>query len=174
MPEQVLSLREISNKIFVIRGQRVMLDNDLAELYEVETKYLNRVVKRNLARFPSEFMFQLTFHEVKNLRFQIGTSSSGEKYGGRRYLPYAFTEHGVAMLSSVLRSEKAVQVNISIIKTFVKLREMMESSKDLAKKLNQLEQKCDRQFTVVFDAIREIMNPTISIKRRKIGFAQDE
>jgi phage regulator Rha-like protein len=144
-----------------------MLDSDLAELYEVETKILNRAIKRNLNRFPEDFMIQLTAEEVENLRCQIGTSSS--EWGGRRYLPYAFTEQGVAMLSSVLRSERAAQVNIQIMRAFVKLREMIATHRDLAKKLDALEKKYDRQFAVVFDAIRSLMQPPAK-EPKKIGF----
>ena len=127
----------IERRIYLIRGQRVMLDSHLAELYHVETKALNRAVKRNLDRFPEDFMFQLTDAEARNLRYQIGTSSSG--YGGRRYLPYAFTEQGVAMLSSVLNSQRAVQMNILIIRVFVRLRELLATHKDLAQKIEQLQ-----------------------------------
>jgi hypothetical protein len=127
----------IERRIYLIRGQRVMLDSHLAELYHVETKALNRAVKRNLDRFPKDLMFQLTNAEAKNLRYQIGTSSSG--YGGRRYLPYAFTEQGVAMLSSVLNSQRAVQMNILIIRVFVRLRELLATHKDLAQKIEQLQ-----------------------------------
>src|ERR1700730_9806367 len=119
----------VERRIYLIRGQKVMLDADLAELYQVETKTLNRQVKRNADRFPEDFMFQLTAEEAESLRYQIGTSNEGR--GGRRYLPYAFTEHGVAMLSSVLKSPRAVQMNILIIRAFVKLRELLANHKDL-------------------------------------------
>jgi phage regulator Rha-like protein len=128
----------IRRRIYVIRGQKVMLDADLAELYEVQTKALNRAVKRNATRFPSDFMFRLSAAEAASLRCQNGTSK--EARGGRRYLPYAFTEHGVAMLSSVLNSERAVQMNILIIRAFVKLREMVASHRQLARKIDRLEQ----------------------------------
>ena len=162
-----------------------MLDYDLAVLYGVPTKSLNLAVKRNTERFPNDFMFRLTQAEAEGLRFQIGTSNenaakqtsglrfqtetSKSRRGGRRYLPYAFTEQGVAMLSSVLRSARAVQVNIAIIRTFVRLREMLLSNADLARKLNALEKKYDEQFKVVFDAIRELMVPPEKPKRQ-IGF----
>jgi phage regulator Rha-like protein len=148
-----------------------MLDSDLAELYEVETKVLLQAVKRNVQRFPEDFMFQLNDEEFMNLRSQIVTSSSG--HGGRRYLPYVFTEQGVAMLSSVLHSERAVQVNIAIMRTFVKLREMLSSNAELARKLNALEKKYDSQFKIVFDAIRQLMTPPEKPKK-KIGFRRDE
>ncbi len=146
-----------------------MLDADLAELYGVETKMLVRAVKRNIDRFPADFMIQLNREEFENLRFQFGTSS---RWGGRRYLPYAFTEQGVAMLSSVLSSKRAVQVNIAIMRAFVKLREMLATHKDLARKLNAMEKKYDSQFKVVFDAIRQLMIP-LSPKKRKIGFQRE-
>lgn len=125
--------RIIDRRIYFIRNQKVMLDSDLAELYQVETKALNRAVKRNPDRFPEDFMFQITKEESKNLRFQFGTSSS--EYGGRRYLPYAFTEHGVAMLSAVLNSERAVRMSILIVRAFVKLREVLAGNKELARKV---------------------------------------
>lgn len=165
---KLIPLQTITSCIVFIRNQKVILDSDLANLYEVETKVLIRAVKRNVERFPEDFMFQLSKEEFENLRCQIGTSS---EWGGRRYPPYAFTEQGVAMLSSVLRSDRAVQVNIEIMRTFVKLREILSNHKDLAKKLNSLEKKYDEQFKVVFDAIRQLMKPE-SIKNKKpIGFA---
>jgi len=151
----LLPTEVIERKILLIRGQKVMLDSDLAELYGVETSNLNKAVKRNIDRFPEDFMLQLTKEEADSLRFQIGMSKT-EGRGGRRYLPYAFTEQGVAMLSSVLNSKRAVQVNIAIMRVFVKLREMIASNKELAKKLDNLEKKYDTQFKVVFDAIRPI------------------
>ena len=162
----LIPVEMIEKKILLIRGEKVMLDADLAELYGVETKMLVRAVKRNIDRFPSDFMIQLNKDELENLRYHFGTSN---QWGGRRYLPYAFTEQGVAMLSSVLNSKRAVQVNIEIIRTFVKLREMLASNKELARKLNTLERKYDTQFKVVFDAIRQLMVPP-KPKRRKIGF----
>ncbi len=159
----------IERRILVIRGQKVMLDVHLAELYGVETKALNRAVGRNRDRFPADFMIQLTAVEFRNLRFQFGTSS----WGGRRFRPYAFTEQGVAMLSSVLRSERAVQVNIAIMRAFVKLREMLASHADLARKLDAMEKKYDAQFRVVFDAIRELMTPPAK-SRHRIGFTSPD
>lgn len=145
-----------------------MLDSDLAELYGVETRVFNQAVKRNLQRFPSDFMFQLTTEEAESLRSQIVTSKIGS--GGRRYAPYVFTEQGVAMLSSVLNSERAIEVNIAIVRAFVKLREMLGTHKELAQKLAQMEKKYDAQFRVVFDAIRQLMEPPPAPPRRKVGF----
>jgi len=165
---ELIPVEMIERKIYLIRGHKVMLDSDLAELYGVETFNLNKAVKRNIDRFPSDFMFQLTIEEAETLRFQIGISKTGGR-GGRRYLPYVFTEQGVAMLSSVLNSKRAVHVNIAIMRAFVKLREMLASHKDLARKLEQMEKKYDAQFKVVFDAIRQLMTPP-ETKKRKIGF----
>ena len=162
---------QISKKIFFIRGHRVMLDSDLADLYQVETKNLNKAVKRNRNRFPEDFMFQIATEEYELLRFQTGTSKVKEKTdprGGRRNLPFAFTEQGVAMLSSVLRSERAVSVNIEIMRTFVKLKELLLTNKELAQKLAFLEEKYDTQFKVVFDAIRQLMSQP-DPPRQRIG-----
>ncbi|MDX6499590.1 MAG: hypothetical protein QOG23_2850 [Blastocatellia bacterium] len=145
-----------------------MLDSELAELYQVPTKVFNQAVSRNRNRFPKDFMFQLTVEEDESLRSQIVTSKVGR--GGRRYRPYVFTEQGVAMLSSVLNSERAVQVNIAIMRAFVRLREMMESNKELAAKLDALEKKYDAQFSVVFQAIRKLMQPSPAKNSRRIGF----
>jgi ORF6N domain-containing protein len=155
-----IAKQRIETCIFVMRSERVMVDADLAELYGVETKALNRAVKRNLGRFPRDFMFQLTAKEVESLRCQIGTSNlrsqiGTSRRGGRRYRPYAFTEQGVAMLSSVLHSKRAIQVNIEIMRAFVRLRGMMLAHKDLARRLDELERKYDTQFRVVFEAIRQ-------------------
>ncbi|HLE40773.1 MAG TPA: ORF6N domain-containing protein [Nitrospirota bacterium] len=168
----VIPMEAIEQKIMFIRGKKVMLDRDLAVLYAVETFNLNKAVKRNIDRFPSDFMFQITKDEVECLIFQFGISKTSGR-GGRRYLPYAFTEQGIAMLSTVLKSKRAVQVNIAIMRAFVKLREMIASHKDLAKKLEELEKKYDAQFRVVFDAIRELMIPPEEDKR-KIGFMAKE
>lgn len=143
-----------------------MLDSDLAELYGVEVKQLKRQVRRNIDRFPADFMIRLSKEEYDSLRRHFGTSS---QWGGRRYLPYAFTEQGVAMLSSVLNSKKAVKVNIEIVRAFVKLRQLLASHADLARKLNAIEKKYDAQFKVVFDAIRQLMTPP-DTKKTKIGF----
>jgi hypothetical protein len=157
----------IERHILLIRGHKVMLDADLAELYEVETKELNLAVRRNFERFPEDFMFQLSEEEFRNLRFQSVTSRS---WGGRRYRPYAFTEQGVAMLSSVLRSPRAVQVNIAIMRAFVKLREILGSHRELAGRLDEMESRYDEQFKAVFDAIRELMKPPEK-PRRRVGFS---
>jgi hypothetical protein len=173
---------ELTELIRWIRDRKVMLDRDLARLYEVEVKVLNQAVKRNSSRFPDDFMFQLTEEEVESLRSRIVTLDAVVAGGpavaapmrGRgqhaKYRPYAFTEQGVAMLSSVLHSNRAVMVNIEIMRAFVKLRAMLGSNAELSKKLHSLEAKYDRQFKVVFDAIRQIMSPAPGSKRR-IGFA---
>ncbi|TAJ89204.1 ORF6N domain-containing protein [bacterium] len=160
----------IENRIYFLRGQKVMFSTHLAELYEVEPRALVQAVKRNIERFPPDFMFQLSKTEFKNLKSQIVTSSWG---GLRRAAPYAFTEQGVAMLSSVLNSKRAVQVNIEIMRAFVRLRKIMSTHKDLARKLDALEKKYDAQFKVVFDAIRQLMTPPEPSKR-KIGFIINE
>ena len=160
----------LERKIYLIRGFKVMLSTDLAELYEVEPKVLVQTVKRNIDRFPEDFMFQLTKEEHLNLKSQIVTSSWG---GLRRATPYAFTEQGVAMLSGILNSKRAVQVNIAIMRAFVKLREMISSNKELAKKLLELEKKYDMQFKVVFDAIRQLMKHP-EPKEKKVGFIVKE
>jgi hypothetical protein len=156
----------IERSILLIRGLKVMLSTDLAELYQVEPRVLVQAVKRNIARFPQDFMFQLTEEEFSNLKSQIVISSWG---GLRRAMPYAFTEQGVAMLSSVLRSKRAISVNIEIMRAFVRLRRMLASHAELARKLDALEKKYDAQFKVVFDAIRQLMTPPVP-KRRPIGF----
>lgn len=161
-----VSVSRIENAIFMIRDEKVILDQDLAAMYGVETKVLVQAVKRNIDRFPDDFMFQLNNNEFENLRSQIVTSS----WGGRRTLPYVFTEQGVAMLSSVLRSKRAVLVNVEIMRTFVKLRRILATHVELARKLASLESKYDKQFKLVFDAIREIMTPKEPPKRRQIGF----
>lgn len=160
----------IERTIHIIRGQKILLDQDLARLYEVETRTLVQAVKRNPNRFPIDFMFQLTYQELMNLRSQSVISSS---YGGRRYAPYAFTEQGVAMLSSVLTSDKAVKVNVQIMRAFFRLREILSTNKELKEKLEELEQKYDTQFRAVFDAIRELMKPQTT-STKKIGFRHKE
>ena len=160
----------IERRIYLIRGTKVMLDSDLADLYQVETKALNRAVRRNLDRFPEDFMFQLARVEADSLRCQTGTSNDGR--GGRRYLPYVFTEHGVVMLSSVLNSERAVQMNVLIVRAFVKLREMLSTHKDLANKIEEIErqqQEHGRQLTAVYTMVRRLMEPPRK-KKRQIGF----
>lgn len=170
-PTAALVLEHASRRILLVRGQRVMLDSDLAELYGVSTGRLNEQVKRNLERFPPDFMFELSPDEVATLRSQFAISKPGR--GGRRYAPRVFTEHGVAMLSSVLNSECAVQVNIAVVRAFVRLREMLGSHEDLARRLAELEQKYDAQFRVVFDAIRQLM-ATPPGESRRIGFHAKE
>ena len=190
----LVPVERIDGSILLVRGQKVLIDRDLAFLYGVEVKVLNQAVKRNIERFPEDFMFQLEEQEASqimksqieiscdekshnplsyrtNLRSQFVTSSSREGWGGRRYLPYAFTEQGVAMLSSVLRSPRAIAVNIEIMRAFVRLRQLIASHADLARKLNALEKKYDSQFKIVFDAIRNLMTPpTPEEKRREIGY----
>ena len=157
----------IARRILFVRGHKVLLDRDLAVLYGVSTKRLNQQVQRNIERFPSDFMFQLTPEEADSLRSQFATSNRGR--GGRRYFPYAFTEQGVAMLSGVLKSRRAVLVNVEIMRTFVKLRQILSSHAELARKLEELEKKYDSQFRVVFDAIRELMSAEPG-ERRPVGF----
>lgn len=167
MSTALISAEKIESKIYLIRGKKIMLDSTLAELYGVETKVLLQAVKRNKDRFPEDFMFQLDKKEYEVLRSQFVTSNKGR--GGRRFKPYAFTEQGVAMLSSVLNSKKAIQVNIQIMRTFTKLREMIESNKDLRKKIEEMENKYDSQFKAVFEAIKNLIEPKFKPKR-KIGF----
>ena len=169
--EVVVQQEVIEGKIYLLRGHKVMLSNDLADLYEVEPRVLVQAVKRNIERFPSDFMFQLNDIEFKTLKSQIVISSWG---GLRRANPYAFTEQGVAMLSSVLHSKRAIQVNIAIMRAFVKLREMLTAHKDLARKLDDMEKKYDHQFKVVFDAIKQLMTPPDTKKKIKIGFRRDK
>jgi hypothetical protein len=167
------SVERIESRILVIRGQKVMLDASLAALYKVTTKALNQAVKRNLVRFPGDFMIQLAAGEATFLRSQSVTLKTG-RGRHRKYQPYAFTEQGVAMLSSVLRSERAVLVNVEIMRAFVRLRRMLETHADLARKLAALERKYDAQFKSVFDAIRELMAPPEPKPRRRIGFVSDD
>jgi hypothetical protein len=163
--KSLIPAERIERRILLLRGEKVILDRDLAVLYGVSTRNLNKAVSRNLDRFPEDFMIQLDYQELRNLKFQFGTSS----WGGTRKLPRAFTEQGVAMLSSVLKSKRAVQVNIEIMRAFVRLRQILASHKDLARKLEELEKKYDGQFRVVFDAIRQLMTPP-DPKPRRIGF----
>jgi hypothetical protein len=165
-----VDLLRIERSIRLIRDDKVILDEDLAELYGVETKQLIRSVKRNIERFPADFMFQLTNQEFTILRCQIGTSS---QWGGRRTPPLAFSEQGIAMLSSVLHSPRAIKVNVEIMRTFVRLRRLLASHADLAERLEALEQKYDAQFRVVFDAIRQMMKPA-ETERKSIGFKVEE
>lgn len=164
------SISEIERSIFIIRGQRVMLDSDLARLYGVSTMRLNEQVKRNDGRFPANFMFQLNYQEFTILISQIAISNHGP--GGRRTLPYVFTEHGALMLANVLRSRTAVQTSIKIIEAFIHLRELAITHADLARKINAMEKKYDDQFKAVFDAIRQLMAPPEK-KKRLIGFGRE-
>ena len=159
----------IENKIILIRGQKVMLDKDLADLYNVDTSMLKRAVRRNLLRFPDDFMFELTKEEQVSLRCHFGTLKRGRH---AKYLPYAFSEQGIAMLSSVLNSKRAILVNIQIIRTFTKLRKLLISHEDLKRKIISMETKYDHQFKIVFDAIRQLLAPPEKPKRR-IGFHAD-
>ncbi len=162
----------VMNKIYLIRGQKVMLDRDLAELYGVETRALNQAVKRNADRFPVDFMFQLTRIEFENLRSQIVISS----WGGGRYLPTAFTEQGVAMLSSVLKSETAIRVNIQIIRVFTRMREMIMTHKDILLQLEKMEKKLaghDGDITLIFGYLKKLLTPQ-QPPRRKIGFKRED
>jgi hypothetical protein len=169
MNKGIVSAEQIALRIRLFRGQKVLLDSDLARLYGVTTGNLNKAVNRNRERFPEDFSFQLTAEEVQNLIFQIGRSKGR---GGRRHLPYAFTEQGVAMLSSVLQSERAVKINIAIMRVFVKLREALETNRELARKFSELEQrvdKHDKEITAILEAMRQLMAPPEK-PRRKIGF----
>jgi len=164
MKNKLLTVKEIESTIFQIRGKKVMLDEDLAFLYGVETKYLTRQIRRNIKRFPEDFMFRLT--KIEFLRRQIGTS----KRGGRRYLPYAFTEQGVAMLSSVLNSERAIQANIQIMRAFVSLKRESLTYVGLKRKIEAMEKKYDVQFSLVFKAIKKLLEPPKAKPKRQIGF----
>ncbi|MBM3249316.1 MAG: ORF6N domain-containing protein [Candidatus Omnitrophica bacterium] len=178
-----ISAEAVATKIIEVRGKRVMLDRDLAKLYGVSTKRLNEQVRRNIKRFPSDFMYQLTMQEVTILRSQFATS----RWGGRRYLPYVFTQEGVAMLSSVLNNERAIQVNIQIMRAFVKLKELLLSHKDLAIKIEELERRYadhDVKIRVIFDAIKQLLEhpklkpesepPKPEEPKRRIGFYKDQ
>ena len=166
---KLVPIELIASKIYLIRSIKVMLDRDLAELYGVETKRLKEQVRRNIERFPADFMFELTKEEIKNLRSQFATSS----WGGARYLPMAFSEHGVLMLSSVLKSERAVQVNIQIMRTFTKLREALLDNKDLRKELEKLKQLTEERFRIVFETLDQLL--TIESKpKKKIGYTVKE
>jgi len=162
----IISIEVIQRLIISIRGEKAMLDQDLAELYGVETKQLKRAVRRNIDRFPPDFMFDLTKEEYGTLRCQFGTLKRGEH---SKYLPMAFTEEGVAMLSSVLNSRRAIEVNILIMRAFVRLRQMAVAHKDLLHKIEEMERRYDRQFRVVFEAIKKLMEPSEKTPK-KIGF----
>jgi len=163
--DSIVPIERIQKCIYLIRGRKVLLDRDLARLYGIETKVLNRAVSRNIDRFPEDFMFQLDRDEFENLRCHFGTSS----WGGRRYRPRAFTEQGVAMLSSVLRSRRAVEVNIAIMRTFVKLREILATNSALRRKIEALERRYDEQFKLVFKVLSEMVMPTPKSKSQ-IGY----
>lgn len=181
-PAMLLPTDRIERAILIVRKMRVMLDEDLAALYGVETKALVQAVKRNLERFPADFMFQLTKNEFADLKSwdagketadfepDLRSQTVTSRWGGRRYAPYAFTEQGVAMLSSVLRSQRAVEVNVEIMRAFVRLRELLATHKDLAAKLVELEQKYDEKFRVVFQAIRQLMEPPPGKPKGRIGY----
>ena len=162
----IVSVEVIANKIFEIRGKKVMLDRDLAELYGVQTKHLTRQVRRNIKRFPSDFMIRLTRKEYRGfLRCQFGALEMG-KYS--KYLPYAFTEQGIAMLSSALNSDRAIRVNIQIMRAFIQLRKMLITNSDLRHKIEEMEKKYDKQFAIVFEAIKQLLQPPK--QTRAIGF----
>ncbi len=167
--KSIVPHERVEKSIYFIRGEKVLLDSDLAQLYEVDTKVLIQAVKRNIDRFPDDFMFQLTVEEFGYLKSQIVTSS----WGGRRYAPYAFTEQGVAMLSGILRSDRALRVNIEIMRAFVRLRRMLSENAELSRKVDALEKKYDERFKVVFEAIRALMKPP-ERKQRRIGFRQED
>lgn len=168
-PRPGIPVERITEKIYLIRGHRVMLDQDLASLYQVETKALKQAVKRNIERFPDDFMLTLSRDEFDGLRSQIVTSS----WGGTRYAPMAFTEQGVAMLSSVLRSRRAIQVNIQIMRAFTRLRRLLAGYKELRTKIEEMEEKYDQSFQVVFDAIKKLLEVEVRPKRR-IGFTGEK
>jgi phage regulator Rha-like protein len=173
----LVPIERIETKILLIRGQKVMLDRDLAALYQVSTKVLNQAVRRNIERFPDDFRFQISCEEAEALRSQFVTTNlksqnATSNRGGRRYLPYAFTEQGIAMLSSVLNSKRAIQVNIAIMRAFVKLRQILATHKDLREKIEAMESKYDKQFAVVFDAIKRMIEEPVKEKSR-IGFLKE-
>jgi hypothetical protein len=170
--DSLIPAERIEKAILLVRGQKILLDRDLAELYGVATKVLNQAVSRNRKRFPEDFMFKLTAQEAMASRSQFVTLKQGHNI---KYLPYAFTEHGVAMLSSVLNSDRAVEVNIAIMRAFVRLREMMSTHKDLARKLDEIERKLgqhDQNFQAVFEAIRQLMAPPVAPAKPRIGFRE--
>ncbi len=174
--ETIVPLAQIETRILEIRGHKVMIDADLAELYGVTTKRLNEQVRRNIDRFPQDFMFQLMPKEFDCLRSQFATSNSEGGRGGRRHLPYAFTEHGAIMAASVLNAPRAVEVSIYVVRAFVRLRELVSTHKELSNKLDELERKVsghDRAIAGLFDAIRQLMAPP-AVKKRKIGFKREE
>ena len=165
-PQTVIPIERIARRIYLIRRQKVMLDTDLAELYGIPVKRLNEQFRRNRDRFPDDFAFRLSSQELTALRSQIATLKTAGRGQHRKYLPYAFTEHGVAMLSSVLRSKRAVQVNIAIVRAFVKLRQLLATHRDLARKLEEH----DRQIAVLFDTVQKLLAPPDPPKKNPIGF----
>jgi hypothetical protein len=177
----ITSLNEVKivDKIYIIRGEKVMIDSDLAQLYGVETKQLKRAVRRNIKRFPPDFMFEISKKEYDSLRYQIGTlkidedslRSQNETLQGKhsKYLPFPFTEQGVAMLSGILNSDRAIQVNIAIMRAFVHLRKLIETNKDLAKKIGEMESKYDQQFQIVFEAIKKLIKKD-NKPRKEVGY----
>lgn len=165
-PQTVIPIERIASRIFLIRGQKVMLDSDLADLYHVEIRALVQAVKRNSDRFPADFAFQLSRQEFTALRSQIVTLKPAGRGQHRKYPPYAFTEHGVAMLSSVLRSKRAVQVNIAIVRTFVKLRQLLASHRELARKIEEH----DQQIAILFDTVQKLLTPPNPPKKNPIGY----
>ncbi|MFH1024379.1 MAG: ORF6N domain-containing protein [Planctomycetota bacterium] len=167
-PLALIPTERIEKSILLLRGEKVILDRDIAILYGVSTSQLNKAVNRNRARFPGDFMFRLSTPEFDNLKFHFGTS----RWGGTRKRPNAFTEQGVAMLSSVLRSERAIRVNVEIMRAFVRLRKLIAENHGLARRLDNLERKYDKQFKVVFDALRELMSPMVLKSKRRIGFVR--
>jgi hypothetical protein len=171
--QSLIPVERIVSQIYLVRGHKVMLDRDLASLYGVPTKALNQAIKRNLARFPEDFMFQLSKAEMTNLRSQTVTSG----WGGRRYLPYVFTQEGVAMLSSVLRSARAIQMNIVIMRAFVRIRELMATNKDVARRLQDIERRQDEQdekIDGIVQVIEVLMEPDPAPRSRRIGFKTDD
>jgi len=168
---EIVPIESIVSKIILLRGEKALLDRDLAKLYEVETKVLKQAVRRNIRRFPSDFMFELSKEEFEDWRSQFVTSNSDKM--GLRYRPMAFTEQGVAMLSGVLKSERAIEVNIAIMRAFVKLRQMLASNAQLARKLEEMEMKYDERFRIVFEAIEQLMTPPEK-PRKRIGFGIKE
>ena len=166
---ELISAKQIEASILIIRNEKVILDRNLAKLYGVENRVLGQAIRRNIKRFPEDFMFQLTQEEFEDWKSQFVTSNSGDKMGLRKR-PYVFTEHGVAMLSSVLHSNQAIEVNIAIMRTFTKFRRLISNNKELASKLEELERRYDKQFRVVFDAIRKLMKQEDLLSKQKIGF----
>ncbi|HEY6978990.1 MAG TPA: ORF6N domain-containing protein [Chitinophagaceae bacterium] len=169
-----MNLAIIQQKIYELRGQRIMLDFDLAVLYEIETKFLKRAVRRNIYRFPADFMFELTQEEWNNLRYQFGTSS----WGGTRYMPFAFTEHGVAMLASILNSEKAINMSITIVRAFIAMKQIALQYKELAEQLAKLEKETKKQFKDIYEALNYLLQKKQKEedfnKRERIGFKKGD